>query len=114
MGWAATIVSASDTTTSEAGGPVSAQIRLQHEFESEDVIITSSDESAKVTAIYFGDKLVFNSPDGLDLSIFAANSFVRKLVKGQKLEGGLDIIVQGTLSTAASLNAALTGWKPAK
>ena len=112
MGWAATIVSASDSTTAESGGPVSAQIRLQHDFESEDVIITSSDESAKVTAIYFGDKLVFNAPDGLDLSIFSAASFVRKLVKGQKLEGGLDVVVQGTLSTAASLSAAITGWKP--
>jgi len=29
------------------------------------VIITSTDEGAKVTAIYFGDKLVFNAPDGL-------------------------------------------------
>ena len=99
--------------TSETGGPVSVQVRLQHDFESEDVIITSPDENAKVTAIYFGDKLVFNAPDGLDLSIFAANSFVRKLVKGQRLEGGLDIIVQGTLSSASSLNAAFTGWKPA-
>jgi len=113
MGWAATIVSGSDTSSSETGGPVSAQIRLQHDFESEDVIITSTDEGAKVTAIYFGDKLVFNAPDGLDLSIFAANSFVRKLVKGQRLEGGLDIIVQGTLASAATLNAAITGWKPA-
>ena len=113
MGWAATIVSGSDTSSSESGGPVSAQIRLQHDFESEDVIITSTDEGAKVTAIYFGDKLVFNAPDGLDLSIFAANSFVRKLVKGQRLEGGLDIIVQGTLTSAATLNGAITGWKPA-
>ena len=113
MDWAATIVSGSDTSTSDSGGPVSAQIRLQHDFESEDVIITSTDEGAKVTAIYFADQLVFNAPDGLDLSIFAANSFVRKLVKGQRLVGGLDIIVQGTLTCAATLNAALTGWKPA-
>lgn len=113
MGTAATIVSGSDSVTSEGGGGVSVQIRLQHDFEAEDVIITSPDENAKVTAIYFGDKLVFNAPDGLDLSIFAANSFVRRLVKGQRLEGGLDIIVQGTLASASSLNAAFTGWKPA-
>ena len=112
MGWAATIVSGSDTSTSESGGPVSAQIRLQHDFKASDVTFTGSASGATVTSIFFGDRVVWSNSDGIDVGVFASNSFMRGLLKGQSLRAGLDFTVNGSTAGAGDFSATLIGEKP--
>ncbi|MFH1468640.1 MAG: hypothetical protein ABIO70_29895, partial [Pseudomonadota bacterium] len=79
-------------TVSEAGA-ATVKIRLQHDFKASDVTFTGSASGATVTSIFFGDRVVWSNSDGIDVSVFASNSFMRGLLRGQSLRAGLDITV---------------------
>jgi hypothetical protein len=94
MHWGMTAVSGTDTLG--AAGSAAVKIRLQHDFRAQDVTFTGSAAGAKVTSIFFGDRVVWSSSDGIDVSVFGSTSFLRGLLKGQSLRAGLDITVNGT------------------
>jgi hypothetical protein len=108
--WGMTAVGGTDTL-SEAGA-ASVKIRLQHDFKAQDVTFTGSADGSKVTSIFFGDRVVWSNSDGIDVGVFASNSFLRGLLKGQSLRAGLDITVNGNLGGAGSFSATLIGQKP--
>ncbi len=109
-----TVISGSDTHKVD-GGPFSIKMRLQHYFEAEDITFTQSPGTgAKVTSIYFGAHPAWNDQDGVDVSVFSKDSFMRGLLKGQKIRAGLDITVNGTVGKAEDLvTAIIKGEKPA-
>ena len=84
----------------------------QHDFRAQDVTFTGSAPGALVHSIFFGDRAVWSSSDGIDASVFAANGFMRGLLKGQSLKAGLDIIVNGSLPGPGRFAATLIGFKP--
>jgi len=109
-GWGATAVS--DSERIDQAGSVALKIRLQHDFRAQDVTFTGSAPGALVHSIFFGDRAVWSSSDGIDAGVFAANGFMRGLLKGQSLEGGLDITVNGSLPGPGVFTATLIGTKP--
>ena len=111
-GWGMTAVGGSETLT--AAGGTSVRIRLQHDFRAKDVTFTGSSVGALVTSIFFGDRVVWSAPDGIDATVFAANGFIRGLLKGQSLKAGLDVTINGTLPDAGVFSATLTGEKPVR
>ncbi len=110
MKWGMTAVGGTDTL-SEAGA-ASVKIRLQHDFRAQDVTFTGSADGSKVTSIFFGDRVVWSNSDGIDVGVFASNSFLRGLLKGQSLRAGLDITVNGSVGGAGSFSATIIGQKP--
>lgn len=111
-GWGMTAVGGTDTLT--AAGGASVRIRLQHDFRADDVTFTGSSAGALVTSIFFGDRVVWSAPDGIDVSVFASNGFLRGLLKGQSLSAGLDVTINGSLPDAGVFTATLTGKKPVR
>jgi len=111
-GWGATAVSDSETIDRAQGGSASLKIRLQHDFRATDITFTGSAPGALVHSIFFGDRSVWSSSDGIDAGVFAANGFMRGLLKGQSLKAGLDIIVNGSLPGPGRFTATLIGLKP--
>lgn len=110
MNWGMTAVAGTDTLTAAGGGSV--KIRLQHDFRAEDITFTGSAAGAKVTSIFFGDRVVWSSSDGIDVTVFGSTSFLRGLLKGQSLKAGLDITVNGTLTGEGAFAVTLVGKKP--
>ncbi len=110
MTWGMTAVGGTDTL--DAAGSASVKIRLQHDFRAQDITFTGSAAGAKVTSIFFGDRVVWSNSDGIDVSVFASNSFLRGLLKGQSLKAGLDVTVNGSLAGAGDFAATLIGQKP--
>jgi hypothetical protein len=108
--WGMTAVSGTDTLA--AAGSASVKIRLQHDFRAQDVTFTGSAAGAKVTSIFFGDRAVWSSSDGIDVSVFGSTSFLRGLLKGQSLRAGLDIAVNGSLTGAGDFAVTIVGEKP--
>ena len=108
--WGMTAVSGTDTLT--AAGAAAVKIRLQHDFRAQDVTFTGSAAGAKVTSIFFGDRVVWSSSDGIDVSVFGSTSFLRGLLKGQSLRAGLDITVNGSLTGAGDFAVTIVGEKP--
>ncbi len=108
--WGMTAIGGTDTLT--AAGSASVRIRLQHDFQAEDVTFTGSAPGAMVNSIFFGDRVVWSAPDGIDVSVFASNSFLRGLLKGQSLTAGLDVTINGSLPDIGDFKATLTGRKP--
>jgi hypothetical protein len=89
--------------------PPSVKIRLQHDFRAQDITFTGSAAGAKVTSIFFGDRVVWSSSDGIDVAVFGSTSFLRGLLKGQSIRAGLDITVNGSspaLATSRSPSSA--------
>lgn len=111
-GWGATAVSDSESIDSASGGNAALKIRLQHDFRAQDITFTGSAAGALVHSIFFGDRAVWSSSDGIDAGVFAANGFMRGLLKGQSLKAGLDIIVNGSLPGPGRFTATLIGLKP--
>ena len=111
-GWGATAVSDSEDLDRSQGGSASLKIRLQHDFRAQDITFTGSASGALVHSIFFGDRAVWSSSDGIDAGVFAANGFMRGLLKGQSLKAGLDIIVNGSLPGPGRFTATLIGLKP--
>ncbi len=110
VNWGMTAVSGTDNLAVPGGGSV--KIRLQHDFRAEDITFTGSAAGAKVTSIFFGDRVVWSSSDGIDVAVFGSTSFLRGLLKGQSLKAGLDITVNGTLTGAGDFAVTLIGKKP--
>ena len=110
MNWGMTAVGGTDTL--DAAGGASVKIRLQHDFRAQDVTFTGSAAGAKVSSIFFGDRVVWSNSDGIDVSVFSSSSFLRGLLKGQSLRAGLDITVNGTLTGAGDFAVTLIGEKP--
>ena len=108
--WGMTAVSGTDTLV--AAGSAAVKIRLQHDFRAQDVTFTGSAAAAKVTSIFFGDRVVWSSSDGIDVSVFGSTSFLRGLLKGQSLRAGLDITVNGSLTGAGDFAVTIVGEKP--
>ncbi|MCB9686018.1 MAG: hypothetical protein H6738_24470 [Alphaproteobacteria bacterium] len=111
-GWGMTAVGGTDTLT--AAGGASVRIRLQHDFRAEDITFTGSAPGALVTSIFFGDRVVWSAPDGIDVSVFASNGFLRGLLKGQQIQAGLDVTINGSVPDAGVFTATLTGRKPVR
>jgi hypothetical protein len=111
-GWGATAVSDSEEITRGQGGSAALKIRLQHDFRAQDVTFTGSAAGALVNSIFFGDRAVWSRSDGIDAGVFAANGFMRGLLKGQSLKAGLDIIINGSLPGPGRFTATLIGLKP--
>lgn len=109
-GWGATAVSDADRL--DQAGAVALKIRLQHDFRARDVTFTGSAAGALVHSIFFGDRAVWSSSDGIDATVFAANGFLRGLLQGQSLRAGLDIIINGSLPGPGVFTATLIGLKP--
>ena len=99
------------STVSEAGA-ATVKIRLQHDFKASDVTFTGSASGATVTSIFFGDRVVWSNSDGIDVSVFASNSFMRGLLRGQALRAGLDIIVNGNMPGSGNFSTTIIGQKP--
>ena len=115
MRWGMTAVSGTDTLG--AAGSASVKLRLQHHFKAHDITFTGSASGAKVTSIFFGDRVVWSSSDGIDVSVFGSTSLLRGLLKGQSLRAGLDgaafrITVNGSLTGAGDFACTLIGQKP--
>jgi hypothetical protein len=110
MNWGMTAVGGIDTVTEE--GAATVKIRLQHHFRAEDVTFTGSLSGATVTSIFFGDRVVWSNSDGIDVSVFASNSFMRGLLRGQSLRAGLDITVNGNMPGAGNFSVTIIGKKP--
>ena len=108
--WGMTAVGGTDTLT--AAGAASVKVRLQHDFRAQDVTFTGSVAGAKVTSIFFGDRVVWSSSDGIDVTVFSSTSFLRGLLKGQSLRAGLDITINGSLTAAGDFAVTLVGQKP--
>jgi len=108
--WGMTAIGGTETLTD--AGSATVQVRLQHHFRAQDLTFTGSADGAKVTSIFFGDRVVWSNSDGIDVGVFASNGFLRGLLKGQSLRAGLDITVNGTLSGAGDFAVALVGLKP--
>jgi hypothetical protein len=108
--WGMTAVSGTDTLG--AAGAASVKIRLQHDFRAQDVTFTGSVAGAKVTSIFFGDRVVWSSSEGIDASVFGSTSLLRGLLRGQSLRAGLDITANGSLPGAGDFAVTIVGEKP--
>lgn len=108
--WGMTAVGGTDSLT--AAGAATVKVRLQHDFRAQDITFTGSASGAKVTSIFFGDRVVWSNSDGIDASVFASTGFLRGLLKGQSIRAGLDVIVSGNLPAAGDFAVTLIGQKP--
>ncbi len=109
--WAVTILAGEQTLT--GAGTASVSIRPQHDFIADDLSFADSLAGAEVTSIHFGDKVVFSNASGIPVTLFGTTSYLRGLLKGQKLPAGLDITVNGTLTGAGDFKVQVVGKKPA-
>ncbi|TAL43214.1 MAG: hypothetical protein EPN91_06900 [Salinibacterium sp.] len=108
--WGKTIVGGS---FSGGAGTAQVRVRLQFDFRALDIAFNGSTAATVITLVQFGDRIVFQDPDGFDVSLFASTGFIRNLVNGQSLRAGLDILVVGILPGAGStLRVAIPGRKP--
>ena len=112
LSWGMTAVGGTETLT--LAGPVSVRVRLQHDFRAEDITFTGSLPGATVNSIFFGDRVVWSAPDGIDVSVFDATGFLRGLLKGQSIGAGLDVVVNGSLPDVGTFAVTLTGKKPVR
>jgi len=95
-------------------GANTVTIRPQFDFVAEDMTFAGSVGAWTITSVQFGDRIVFSNTNGVPIAVFAANNFVRGLVKGAAIAAGLDIQVNGNLAastTTSQLIATLTGLK---
>lgn len=114
--WGMAVVSGR-TTTIAAAAAQTLRIRLQHDFRAEDITFNGSTAGSTISQIMFGDRSVWNVPDGVDVSNFAVTGFLRKLLLGQEIKAGLDIVITCNTAVTGSpaaghVEAMLTGSKP--
>jgi hypothetical protein len=107
-----TFVTGSSTLT--AAGNATVSIRMQHDFEAEDVTFDGSlSSTTSILSIKFGDRLVFDGgAAGVVSTTFSSTSFLRGILKGEKIKAGLDITVVASLTGAGDLKVAVKGKKP--
>jgi len=100
------------TNTTNAAGDVEVTIRPQHDFHADDVTFNGSTAGTRVKSIWFGDRNIFSSVAGIDVSVFAANNTMRGLLKGSFIRGGLDIRLTFALTGAGTASVTFTGKRP--
>jgi hypothetical protein len=120
-----TILVGQSGATAAAGTQATVTIRPQFDFVAEDVTFQGSTANSggaapailwNITAIQFGDRIVFSNPIGVPINIFAVAGFMRGLVKGAAIAAGLDIQITGTVNnvgaaSTGNLVATFTGLK---
>ncbi len=114
VNWAQTVISGGEKSAT-AGGAVSIKIRVQHDFKADDITFTeTTDKSgAMVTSVFFGDRLVWSNPGGVNVTVFGTTGFMRGLLQGQQLKAGLDITINGNVGAKDdTLTAIIKGRKP--
>jgi len=114
--WQKTVRTGQATTTAGAGSPFTITIRPQYDFVAQDLTfnITGGGVSALIQSVNFGDYIAWNDPVGVPTQAVAVTSFLRGVVKGAKIKGGLDITIQGVTvgGNAAPIIAVIPGLKP--
>ncbi len=109
-GWCSTVVSGSATNL--AAGAAQIQIRLQHDFLATDLTFDGTVAGSTVSGIFFADRLVWSTPAGVPVTVFATTGFIRNFLNGQRLHAGLDITITGATTAAGLFAATLIGMKP--
>jgi hypothetical protein len=110
--WQKTVLTGSVNATAAAAYTIT--IRPQFDFVAQDFTMDGSVAATTVTAISFGDHIVFQNAVGVPITTFAVAGFLRGIVKGAKIRGGLDITVQGVTGGAGTpaAQATFVGLKP--
>ena len=112
--WGQTVISGGESSGT-AGGAVSIKIRVQHAFKAEDITFTETtpNSGAQVTSIFFGDRLVWSNPGGVNVNVFGTTGFMRGLLQNQRIKAGLDITINGNVGAQNdTLTAIIKGEKP--
>ena len=111
--WQNTVLGGSDSE--DSAGAISVVITPSHPFVAEDIAFNGSSANATVNSIIFGDDLVWNNAEGIDVSALSSNSFIRGLVKGAKAHPGVPIIINGAIDADGdTLKVVLYGKKPCR
>ena len=110
VGWAKTALVG---TTGSISAAATVTIRPQFNFKASDIAITSSSASstASVTSVLFGDRTIWSNSTGLPISILGPTSFLRNLIKGSRIRGGLDIAVAITPGGTETVTVSVIGFK---
>ena len=96
-----------------AAGAYAAIVRVQFDFVAQDAVTDATTApGATITSIIFGDYTVFNVQVGIPVAVMVGASFLRGIVKGAKLKGGLDIQVNGAVTGAGNVRVTFVGLKP--
>jgi hypothetical protein len=110
--WVKTVIS-SNVVLADAG-VATVVVRVQHHFKAQDITFDGSLAGSMIQSIMFGDRVVWSVPGaGVPIAVFGTTSMLRGILTGQKIQGGLDIQITGTLPGAGTLIATLAGQKPA-
>lgn len=113
VSWQKTVLGGSHKE--DSAGAIAVIVTPSHYFVADDIAFNGSSTGATVTSIIFGDDLVWNNADGIDVSALSSNSFIRGLVKGARGRPGVPITINGTIAADGdSLKVVLYGKKPGK
>ncbi len=111
--WQKTVLGGSKTE--DSAGAISIVITPSHHFVAEDIAFNGSSANATVSSIIFGDDLVWNNAEGIDVSALSSTSYIRGLVTGAKARPGVPIVINGTIDADGdTLRVVLYGKKPCK
>ena len=109
--WQKTAVTGQAITTAPAAFNI--QIRVQFDFVAQDWTVNAVGATACViNSVIFGDYTVWNDATGVPDAAFAIGSFLRGVVKGAKIKGGLDIQVNGVAAGGDTYTVVFFGLKP--
>lgn len=140
MRWAKTVLVANQTVTNVFGAPgtftqaFALTIRPQFNFKAMDLNFQGpllgtgvgvavagnvTVTEAGITALNFGDQQVWSNAQPVPVNALVAASFLRNLVRGQRIKGGLDVTLNCTVTLTctvadtgtATYAAVLVGWK---
>jgi hypothetical protein len=108
--WMKTVLTGTQVLT--AVGAYSVTMRPQFDFVSQDFTLDGSVATATITRVSFGDHTIFDNATGVPMAVVASTGFLRGLVKGARIRGGLDITVNGTVGGAGTVIVTMIGLKP--
>ena len=96
-------------------GAFTATVRPQYDFVAQDMVADGSTAAGIIVqSVVFGDYIAWNEPGaGVPAATINGTSFLRGLVKGAKVKGGLDITISGTVTGAGNVYLTIVGLKPA-
>ena len=86
--WQMTVLQGASAVLTAAGA-FNIIIRPQFNFVAQDFSMDGTTAGSNVTSILFGDHVVFQNAAGIPVITVNATSFIRGLVKGAKIPGGL-------------------------
>lgn len=108
--WMKTVLTGTAVLT--AAGAYTVAMRPQFDFVAQDFTLDGSVATATITRVSFGDHTVFDNAVGVPMAVVASTGFLRGLVKGARIRGGLDITVNGTVGGAGTVITTMVGLKP--